>query len=876
MKRKLLVIGWDSADWKVINPLLDQGLMPNLEKMINEGVIGNLATLKPALSPMLWTSIATGKRPFKHGIIGFTEAAEDGKTVKPVTVLHRQCKAIWNILTQQNLKTHVVSWWPSHPAEKINGICISNFYQRAERPIDEPWLLKAGTVHPESMRELFASMRIHPSEFTMEHIHPFIPEFGKVDESKMKPINNITKILADCATVHAAGTYIIENEDWDFAGIYYDAIDHFNHGFMQYHPPMREGMSAEAFNMFKNVVTSAYRFHDMMLGRLLNLAGDDATVMLLSDHGFHPDHLRPDYITTEPASPATEHSPYGIFCIKGPGIKKDEIVYGASLLDITPTILSLFDLPVAQDMDGKPLLDIYTTPPNIKAIDSWENVEGYSGMHDKSVQLPADFNEQSLQQLVDLGYIEDPKKQGANAAQSTVRENNFYLAQAYMDAEKYDEAADILQKLFDDQPLVRYGKQLAVCYERLKKAEQCRAIINKVKEVLDIRFDKAMKIFEEQKDPKYEGKKKINLPLNPLRMIYVLEISALMTEGKYREALKIFANLEKLKDDLRGLRTRKAKCLVELRRYAQAIAELDKEIEYNYDSAESHESRGYCLLRLKRYEEAADSFLTAAGLRFNSPFVHYHLGECFYKMRRYEEALGAYRVALKMNPHINKARLRIIKIYKEHFNQPEKALEYTKQITENVKGEIIVVSGLPRSGTSMMMQILHAGGVPVMTDEKREADENNPLGYFEYEPVKNLAKDSKWVGNAEGKVVKIISQLLYFLPQQYRYKIIYMNRDLDEVMQSQQKMLGKSEQEMSMAVYESFRQEHDKMKKWVEKRPNVSLLEMNYSNVVENPEGECLKIINFIGREMDLEKMTANVSSRLYRNRKAAVGEQSN
>jgi tetratricopeptide (TPR) repeat protein/predicted AlkP superfamily pyrophosphatase or phosphodiesterase len=874
MKRKLLVIGWDSADWKVINPLLDQGLMPNLERMINEGVIGNLATLKPALSPMLWTSIATGKRPFKHGIIGFTEAAEDGKTVKPVTVLHRQCKAIWNILTQQNLKTHVVSWWPSHPAEKINGICISNFYQRAERPIDEPWAMMPGTVHPESMRELFGSLRIHPSEFSKEHLLPFLPEFGKIDEPKLKPLHNVAKILADCSTVHAAGTYIIENEDWDFAGIYYDSIDHFNHGFMQYHPPMREGMNVEAFNYFKHVVTSSYRFHDMMLGRLLKLAGDDATVMLISDHGFHPDHLRPEYITAEPASPATEHSPYGIFCIKGPGIKKDEIIYGASLLDITPTILSLFDLPVGQDMDGKPLLDIYSAPPKLKTIESWENVEGYSGMHDKSVQLPADFNEQSLQQLVELGYIEDPKKQGANAAQSTIKENNYYLAQAYMDAEKFNEAADILQGLFDDQPLVRYGKQLAVCYERLKKTEQCRAVIDKVKQVLDARYTKARKIFEEQKDPKHESKKKINRPLNPGRMIYALEISALMAEGKYLEALKVFSDLEKVTSDLSGLRTRKAKCLVELKRYPLAIAELDKEIEHNYDSSESHESKGYCLLRLKKYEEAADSFLTAVGLRFNSPFAHYHLGECFYKLKRYEDALGAYRVALKMSPMLNKARLRIIKIYKEHLNQPEKALEYTLQITENVKGEIIVVSGLPRSGTSMMMQMLHEGGIPVMTDTKREADDNNPLGYFEYEPVKNLAKDAKWLAGAEGKVVKIISQLLYFLPQNYRYKIIYMNRDLDEVMQSQQKMLGRSKQEVSMAVYESFRQEHDKMKKWVEKRPNVSLLELNYSTVVENPEEESLKIKNFLKREIDLDKMAGKVSSSLYRNRQVAEGSK--
>ena len=107
-KNKLLVIGWDAADWKSINPLIDRGLMPNLEKLINEGVMGNIATLDPPLSPMLWTSIATGKRPFKHGILGFTEPKTDGSGVQPVLNTSRKCKAIWNILNQEGYRSHVV------------------------------------------------------------------------------------------------------------------------------------------------------------------------------------------------------------------------------------------------------------------------------------------------------------------------------------------------------------------------------------------------------------------------------------------------------------------------------------------------------------------------------------------------------------------------------------------------------------------------------------------------------------------------------------------------------------------------------------------------------------------------------------------------
>ena len=231
-KRKILVIGWDAADWKVINPLMDAGLMPALNSLVNQSTISNLATLDPPLSPMLWTSIATGKRPYKHGIIGFTETDEDGKSIKPVTIKNRKCKALWNILSENGYKTHVIGWWPSHPAEKINGISISNFYQRAFRPISEPWPMKPGTVSPEEKSELFAQMRIHPAELTENHIAAFVPQFGMVDQSKSPSLEILSKIIADNATIHAAATYILENEAWDFLGVYYDGIDHFNHAFM--------------------------------------------------------------------------------------------------------------------------------------------------------------------------------------------------------------------------------------------------------------------------------------------------------------------------------------------------------------------------------------------------------------------------------------------------------------------------------------------------------------------------------------------------------------------------------------------------------------------------------------------------------------------
>ncbi len=118
-KRKILLIGWDAADRKIIDKLIDKGEMPALKSLKENGCYGNLLTLDPPFSPMLWTTIATGKLPDKHGILGFTEPMPSGAGIRPVASTSRKVKAIWNILTQEKLKTHVAGWWPSHPAETI-------------------------------------------------------------------------------------------------------------------------------------------------------------------------------------------------------------------------------------------------------------------------------------------------------------------------------------------------------------------------------------------------------------------------------------------------------------------------------------------------------------------------------------------------------------------------------------------------------------------------------------------------------------------------------------------------------------------------------------------------------------------------------------
>src|SRR5262245_54273863 len=158
---RVLLIGWDAADWKVIHPLMDAGALPTLERMVNQGAMASPATLHPVLSPMLWTSIATGKRAYKHGVLGFAEPVPNGGGVRPVTNLSRKVKAVWNILNQSGRRSIVVGWWPSNPAEPLNGVMVSDHYHRAIGPLDQPWPLPPGTIHPPRLADTLAALRVH-------------------------------------------------------------------------------------------------------------------------------------------------------------------------------------------------------------------------------------------------------------------------------------------------------------------------------------------------------------------------------------------------------------------------------------------------------------------------------------------------------------------------------------------------------------------------------------------------------------------------------------------------------------------------------------------------------------------------------------------
>jgi len=184
---------------------------------------------------------------------------------------------------------------------------------------------------------------------------------------------------------------------------------------------------------------------------------------------------------------------------------------------------------------------------------------------------------------------------------------------------------------------------------------------------------------------------------------------------------------------------------------------------------------------------------------------------------------------------------------------------------------ITIVSGLPRSGTSMMMQLVEAGGIPALTDHVRTKDEDNPKGYYEFEPVKRTKDDPSWVQSARGKVVKMVYRLLYDLPDDYEYRVIFMQRDLDEVLASQKVMLQRSGKEGAAIsdekLKELFMSELAKFDRWIAARQNFSILSIDYREIIAAPRTQCERINGFLGGMLDCDRAAAAVDPSLYRNR---------
>lgn len=805
-KNKVLLVGWDAADWKIIDKLMANGLMPAMKSVVENGVRGQLSTLDPPLSPMLWTSIATGVRPFDHGVLGFVEPDGAGG-VRPVSSNSRRVKAIWNMLTMEGYKSNIIGWWPSNPVESINGCMVSNLFQQEKKGKEvmdvDNWEMAPGTIYPERLVERLKALRVHPHEITGNLVMPFVPQAVALDQKEDKRLSVIQKFIAHASTIHAAATELMETEEWDFTAVYHDAIDHFCHAFMKFHPPKMDNLDEEEFELFKDVVVGAYIFHDMMLERLLGMIDEDTTLMIVSDHGFHSDHLRPKHIPQVPSGPAVEHAPFGIFVAKGPGIKKGERIYGASILDVTPTLLSLFDLPVGKNMHGKPLVDIFDHPREVKFIESWEKVDKFGG--DLVIESKVDpaTNEAALQQLIDLGYIDDmqvegdPEKNRSQYVKNVIAENNLYLARSYASAGYNDEALEILLEIESrDKPDFRILLEIVGCAVKTGRFALAEEYL---------RFIRAKNLMSDNFADVLDAKIQMGLN-NPDKALKLLESAA----ETFKDALDVLLDLGRLLNTL-GQYDRAEEVF-------RHVIDLDPQNAYGYNGL------GVAALRTERYEEALSHFLDAIERIYYYPFAHFNLGETFALMNQYEAAIQAFHVVENIAPSMPKTYRWLLDMYEITGNE-EMAERYRRIVKKYEMGEKVIVTGLPGATLEAFIERMEKDGVTI------GGDPGDPLG------VRLSVIEKGWLQKMEGHVIYVPMKAIPSLPPSYSYRMIFVNDDPEKVMAHLQSKGRVKSETYNPDLLDGILLAGRKVKTWLSQQPN---LDITYLNSIEDIDSQVI------------------------------------
>jgi tetratricopeptide (TPR) repeat protein len=320
-------------------------------------------------SPLLWTTVATGKPPTQHGIADFLVKDPATGQRRPMTSDFRKCKALWNILGDLDLDSGWIAWWASYPAEEIRGAMVTELlaFTTVRKGPDEAAATPA-LASPEGYLSSRKSLLVPPSAVTFEEVRDLIPVTSdEVEQAKRRapleqlredskeppdPVTFIVKLLAATRTYHAVALDMLRS-DMPVVSVYYEGIDMMGHRFQHYLPPRMTIARDEETARFKDAVPNFYALQDRMLGELISAAGPATDVVILSDHGFRSgDDRPPDILPFTTGQPAEWHRPWGILAMAGPSIRPGKLP-PTSLYDVAPTLLFLAGLPGAEDMPGR-------------------------------------------------------------------------------------------------------------------------------------------------------------------------------------------------------------------------------------------------------------------------------------------------------------------------------------------------------------------------------------------------------------------------------------------------------------------------------------------------------------------------------------------
>jgi tetratricopeptide (TPR) repeat protein len=368
-RRPVFWIGLDGLDFELLDRLAAEGKMPSWKKLSSEGFTARLRSFAPLISPILWTTAATGVAPDIHRVLDFQEV--DGKTGRkvPISGFSRAVPAVWNVASAAGRKVGVVGWWATHPAEEVNGFFVTDHAS----PILFEKLPLAGVAFPPALEAGVAQVLARDGRVTARDLEPYLDVPGAEIESALSsgagmenPIAALARILSATRVSQRAARDLYDRNQPDLVALYLEGTDEVGHIFAASTPPKLACAKDEDLARYGRVVATYYGAIDAILGQWMRRAAEDgATLLVHSDHGFKWGEDRPcGFAPGNWATAAFWHRFDGVFAAWGAGVRPSSERREASLFDVAPTVLALLDLPADVKMPGRPIVAGFADLPS--------------------------------------------------------------------------------------------------------------------------------------------------------------------------------------------------------------------------------------------------------------------------------------------------------------------------------------------------------------------------------------------------------------------------------------------------------------------------------------------------------------------------------
>ncbi len=690
---RAVVIGIDGADWKIIDGLIEQGGMKNLAALRERGAWGPIETLHDIpLSPVIWTSVATGKSAAKHGVSWFMVDQPDGTRV-PVRSHNRKTKAIWNILAENDRQPSVLGWWATYPAEDVgDGIVVSDalgfhgFGATARggddgRKTHPPSLYSEVSVQLPAIQQIGADYATRFIDITPEEYSRLM--YMPSRQPNPNPLNPI-HLFQQYAVTAEGYTSISESllqKPFDLFMVYFEQVDSFSHLFIKYQDPKLEWVDEARQQRFRNVVGEWYEYQDELLGRLLEEIDLDTTaVFILSDHGFKSGERRiRSEATIDVKKAHLDHETHGIFLAAGPQIRSGAQVSGASVMDITPTLLYYLGFPVAKDMDGKVLDNVFlpdfVDDHPIRYLETYEEVDETVAAPVESEDVDQAEVDAQMKALEALGYVgsaDDEETAQAIASGDSSPELHSNMGRIHLQNGELDKAREEFEKALALNPnysdallnigeVLRLQGRVAEAEHYVKRALQvdpnsigALAQLGEIKRDMgDI--DEAIRLFRE------------GLAIDDSYPFVFLGLGdVLQRAGRYDEAAEAFTRVLQLNPDSFKAYYNLGVTYGNQGRVDDAITQYEKALEIapqHPESAMALNNLGAIYLERGEVDQAEQSFLRATQTSPLNLESRYNLATIYLGKEQVEEAIELLEHAAKLQPNHEQVTLRLAMAY---------------------------------------------------------------------------------------------------------------------------------------------------------------------------------------------------------------------